>query len=545
MAMNKHLIFVLVTGLLTFAHAWAQDENEDRGAQRIESGSSQSTPGRLVLVTIGIDNYQHWQQLSNAVSDAVGMQRALVEKAGFTLPVAPLINEQATKDAIESLLEDRLPAELQQDDQLVLFFAGHGHTRVAQVGNTEIETGYLVPVDAPAGADQRWSAYLPLDDFLSSVNVLSAKHILVILDACYSGFALGGEVDRFRGVDEFKHELNSKVSRRVITSARRNQLASDSGPLPNHSLFTGNLVDGLSWGKIDLDGNNLISSSEIGLYLQQSVGQASNSRQTPDFGAFGVDDRGELIISLSNQSFDALKARAYNALNRGLFSDFETLTEQLASIRPQSPETLYLQYRLALLQQDPGKAQHAIEKLDEIRIPTGTIPLSNEDLWILNRQIPYWRQVLQLPDGDPEIKTELLSLSGGPAEPQTLGETQAYVLAPDTGFRLRFSNQAVEPLFIHPFLISESGRMKPIKLWKNIRETLEGIAPGASTESLPLQKSGLPGIEEIRLIVSPTAIEELFFPPDDKSLAQPPQMTLQQAKRTTVRITTSITVLSN
>ncbi|MCB1807305.1 MAG: hypothetical protein KDJ99_19800 [Candidatus Competibacteraceae bacterium] len=71
--MNKHLFFILVNCLLTFAHAWTQEVNEDRDAQRIDSDSSQSTPGRLVLVTIGIDNYQHWQQLSNAVSDAVGM----------------------------------------------------------------------------------------------------------------------------------------------------------------------------------------------------------------------------------------------------------------------------------------------------------------------------------------------------------------------------------------------------------------------------------------------------------------------------------------
>ncbi|MCB1807306.1 MAG: caspase family protein [Candidatus Competibacteraceae bacterium] len=480
----------------------------------------------------------------------------MVEKAGFTLPVAPLINEQATKDAIESLLEDRLLAELQVDDQLVLFFAGHGHTRVAQVGDREIETGYLVPADAPAGVNERWSAYLPLDDFLSSVNVLPAKHILVILDACYSSFALGGEVDRFRGVDEFKHELSSKVSRRVITSARRNQLASDSGLLPNHSLFTGNLVDGLSWGKIDLDGNNLITSSEIGLYLQQSVGQASNSRQTLDFGAFGVDDRGELIISLSNQSFDALKARAYNALNRGLFSDFETLAEQLKNIRPRSPETLYLQYRLGLLQQDVNKALQAISSLTEINIPTGTIPLSDEDLWELSIQLPFWRQVLQLPDSETDIKIELLALSGDPVELQAFGETQAYILAPDTGFRLRFSNHAAKPQFIHSFLISKSGRMKPIRVWQSLSAATEGIASGVNSETLPLQKSGIQGIEEIRLIVASAAIEELLFPPDAKSrapilskesglMSQRTQEVLRQAKRTTVRITTAITTPPN
>jgi hypothetical protein len=90
--------------------------------------------GRLLVVTIGINEYVHWQKLKNAVQDAIGLQQTLIDKLGFSAPIPPLLNEAATKAAIESLIDDRLREELQEDDNLVLFFAGHGHTRVDKLG---------------------------------------------------------------------------------------------------------------------------------------------------------------------------------------------------------------------------------------------------------------------------------------------------------------------------------------------------------------------------------------------------------------------------
>ena len=48
--------------------------------------------------------------------------------------------------------------------------------------------------------------------------------------------------------------------------------------MAGHSLFTGTLVEGFNWGRADLDGNGLVTASELGLYLQQQVGQAAQKR---------------------------------------------------------------------------------------------------------------------------------------------------------------------------------------------------------------------------------------------------------------------------
>jgi len=287
------------TVLLLAASAFAQTQ-----AQRgVEKASPQiSAPqGRRFVMVIGIDQYKGWPQLTNAANDATGFARELKDKLGFIEPAAPLLNQDATKQAIQHLIEDVLYRTLKGDDELILFFAGHGTTRTDTVGGTEVETGFLVPVEARGpGREEEYSDYIQVDQFLESIGRLPARHVLVILDACDSGFALGRAMESMRGDVRYREDVAGRVSRKVITSARRNQSAADAGPIPDHSLFTGVLIDGLNSGAADLDGDGVVTSSELGLYLQQTVGRYSESAQTPDFGSFYLDDRGELILPIGS-----------------------------------------------------------------------------------------------------------------------------------------------------------------------------------------------------------------------------------------------------
>lgn len=256
--------------------------------------------GRNVLAVIGIDEYQQnlvFRKLTNAVSDAKGIRDLLVETFGFLEPVPHLFDAAATQPAITRLVTVQLKKELKPDDNLVLFFAGHGFTYESQIGEDKVETGYIIPVEAGADLDQ----YIKMNSFLEDVSLLPARHVLVILDACHSGFALGNAMQLHReGAVQYQANLVRNRSRRVVTSARRDERALDGGPVAGHSLFTGTLIDGLRNKKADLDGNGIVTSSELGLYLQQTVGQAAQARssqQTPDFGSFNLDDRGEMAIS--------------------------------------------------------------------------------------------------------------------------------------------------------------------------------------------------------------------------------------------------------
>ena len=253
--------------------------------------------GRSFVTVIGINEYEHFNKLGNAVNDAKGIQKALTEELGFSVNNS-LFDNDATKSTIESLVEDDLPTILGENDSLILFFAGHGCTQTKKIVDQTLEVGYIAPVGANP---QRWSSLIEVTWLLTRVGQLPAKHILVILDACHSGFALGEAKLNFRdeGNWRFKQDLLRKRSRRVITSSLRDQLAQDGGgPIPGHSLFTGHIINGLLHGEADTDKNGFITSSELGLFVRQKVSQATYSSQTPDFGSFHLDDRGEMVISL-------------------------------------------------------------------------------------------------------------------------------------------------------------------------------------------------------------------------------------------------------
>lgn len=254
------------------------------------------TEGRNIIAVVGINRYRAWPFLDNAVNDAKGIL-GIFQKLGFEQIVAPLIDEAATADAMRHLIHDDL-AVLSNDDNLVLFFAGHGHTETRMLQSGPVQTGYLIPVDG-ARPEGRTGSWLRLDTWLSDVARLPARHVLVILDACHSGIALGSLI-KWRGgawPSDSLDELRRRQSRRVITSALADQRAMDCGPIGGHSLFTGCLIEGLTGG-LARDGRREATGSELGVYVQQYVTRYSNARQTPDFGTLELDNRGELILPI-------------------------------------------------------------------------------------------------------------------------------------------------------------------------------------------------------------------------------------------------------
>ena len=159
--------------------------------------------------------------------------------------------------------------------------------------------GFIVPVDARATEENHWSDYISTEELLSNISGLPANHILVILDSCHSGMALGRKFTTSRGDTRYEEDLSRKVSRKVIASAQGDQQAADGGPFEGHSLFTGYMIQGLTTRKAAVEGASLVTASQLGLYTQREVGVFESSRQTPMFGVFdSVDDGGELVIHL-------------------------------------------------------------------------------------------------------------------------------------------------------------------------------------------------------------------------------------------------------
>lgn len=305
---------------------------------------------RSVIAVIGVNEYAAWPRLSNAVNDALAVRDTFI-RLGFSEIAAPLINASASSRAIHELIVDDL-SKLGSNDSLVVFFAGHGHNHTIQLTDASVRTGYLVPSDAE-GLGGRVTTWIRLDSWLSDIARLPAKHILVILDACSSGIALGSLVKWRSAIPppiQGLATLQARRSRRIITSALGDQVAMDSGPFPNHSLFTGCLLEALRGG-LAVAGRRFTTGSQLGAYLQQRVSSYPASGQTPDFGALELDDRGELVLpilekhsseSTASVSVDVTRASGpRNLLPLGLISLLmgSSLVSKPASSPPKGDDT--------------------------------------------------------------------------------------------------------------------------------------------------------------------------------------------------------------
>ena len=71
-------------------------------------------------------------------------------------------------------------SDVGRDDRIVVFFAGHGLTRPGFRG----EVGFLVPVD---GDTDDLSSLIRWDDLTRNAELIIAKHVLFMMDACYGG----------------------------------------------------------------------------------------------------------------------------------------------------------------------------------------------------------------------------------------------------------------------------------------------------------------------------------------------------------------------
>jgi hypothetical protein len=265
--------------------------------------SWEGAPGRHVVMVIGIDAYRCWRKLGNAVNDALETA-ALFGRAGFVQLRPPLCDADATGHAMQALI-DELDRALRPDDSLVLFYAGHGATRSRKVGKRMVSIAHLVPVDG--GDDDAATSWVELEPWLRRISLLPPRHILVILDACFSGAALS-TIRWGRGSGKLPglayEAANGQHSRLLLASTLEAQRAMDDGPLPGHSLFTGCLFEALHGGAKQVGehaGRSFTIGSELAHYVRHRV-QTYPGRpgwdQTPDFGTFDHDDRGEMYIPL-------------------------------------------------------------------------------------------------------------------------------------------------------------------------------------------------------------------------------------------------------
>jgi uncharacterized caspase-like protein len=236
-------------------------------------------------VVVGIDKYLVAAPLAYAVSDALAIAKALGSFGFSEDKICVLTDAQATRFGILRSYLKLCVGGSNTNDRVVFFFAGHGHTERSRRG----EVGFLVPHD---GDPQDLSSLVRWDELTRNADLIAAKHLLYLMDACYGGLALTRALKP--GSMRFLKDMLLRPTRQVLTAGKADEVVADlGGPLPNHSVFTGHLLEGLGGNAATADG--LITANGLMAYVYQKVGQDSTSRQTPHYGY--LDGDGDMILS--------------------------------------------------------------------------------------------------------------------------------------------------------------------------------------------------------------------------------------------------------
>jgi len=260
--------------------------------EALEKELGESVYGSSWALVVGVNDYPAggaFRSLSFAAKDAQSVRDLLVNDYGFPAAnVTLLLNAQATKGALVDAFTD-MADKAQPNDRVIFYFSGHGHTVDLP---REGQRGYVVPgntkltredLERPARVEQQC---VPMTALRSLAKTTAARHVLFLVDACYSGLAISGK----SAVDIPYHlrTIAVRLMTGIVTAGRAGEVAYED-PDVGHGYFTQKLLDGLrpvkgtvladSMPKDKPDG--IVTLKELVSYLVTAVPEASQGKQNP------------------------------------------------------------------------------------------------------------------------------------------------------------------------------------------------------------------------------------------------------------------------
>lgn len=190
--------------------------------------------GRYHALIIGVENYDPLPSLSTVGNDMDRAEQLLSEKYGFSVTRLDSPSQLLVMETVNQYFED-----LKDDDNLLIYFAGHGETLRA----ADQDFGYWLPSDADAPPnDSHWIANELITNHLSRIK---ARRILVVSDSTYIDL-----LESSPGLSAFSDDISAAYLKIVLP--KRSRLLFSSGtaaPVPGddgqYSRFADAFLDEL------------------------------------------------------------------------------------------------------------------------------------------------------------------------------------------------------------------------------------------------------------------------------------------------------------
>ena len=234
------------------------------------------TTGDYYALLIGVNEYESStiNDLVEPVKDTEKLGQVLVDNYSFEADnVSQLINP--THDEILDEL-DGLAERLTQDDNLLIFYAGHGYWDESR------EEGYWLPSDADQNRTRAWISNRTI---VSAIKGIKTQHTLLISDACFSG-GIFKTRSAFNDIPPATEALYDLPSRKAMTSGTLTEV-------PDKSVFIEYLIK-----RLENNDNKYSTSQEIFASMRTAVINNSPTEQVPQFGEIRNtgDEGGDFIF---------------------------------------------------------------------------------------------------------------------------------------------------------------------------------------------------------------------------------------------------------
>ncbi|MBN3932633.1 caspase family protein [Streptomyces verrucosisporus] len=242
-------------------------------------------PGRRSALVVAVSSYADagLARLRAPARDAEALAEVLgaPEIGGFDVRGLTDPTAQEIRSGVDDFLSGRGTDEL-----LLVYFSCHGlldargrlyfagaDTRKERLASTGVESGWL----------------------LEQLDECRARRQVVILDCCFSGAFARGTKSGERDVDLESRIVGHGRGRTVLTASRSREYSFEGESLtgmavPEGSVFTTGLVDGLRTGAADADGDGYISVEDAFDHASAYVVERG-AKQTPQRWVFGGEGR--------------------------------------------------------------------------------------------------------------------------------------------------------------------------------------------------------------------------------------------------------------
>lgn len=222
--------------------------------------------GNYHALIIANQDYKKVPKLETPETDGREIEKVLRTKYGFKTKL--LLN--GTRYQILSEL-NQLRAELSEDDNLLVYYAGHGELDKVNM------RGHWLPIDADGDNTANWISTVALTDILNS---MLTKHVMVVSDSCYSGVMTRSSIARLdaglshKQRNDWLKAMIKKRSRTVLTSGGLKPVMDSGGG--QHSVFASAFIKALASNSQLLEGQALyrnVSSNIVAVAADYGIEQ--------------------------------------------------------------------------------------------------------------------------------------------------------------------------------------------------------------------------------------------------------------------------------